>query len=159
MRVLVDSTVWIDFLRNRTTPETEKLVELIQEREDLCVCGFILTEVLQGIREEKQYVALKQQFANLIYLVDDQSTFELGATIYRNLRKQGITIRNSIDCLIAAVVVQHDVSLLEYDRDYTFIDAHYPLKLLRSPAVEPASVVVTDHADACSAPTTSAAQL
>ena len=131
MRVLVDSTVWIDFLRNRTTPETERLVELIQEREDLCVCGFILTEVLQGIREEKQYVATKQQFANLIYLGDDQSTFELGATIYRNLRKQGITIRNSIDCLIAAVVVQNDVSLLENDRDYPFIDAHYPLKLLR----------------------------
>jgi predicted nucleic acid-binding protein len=131
MSVLVDSTVWIDFLKNKATPETEKLVELIQGREDLCVCGFILTEVLQGIREEKQYVATKQQFANLIYLDDDKSTFELGATIYRNLRKQGITIRNSIDCLIAAIVVQHDVSLLENDRDYPFIDAHYPLNLLR----------------------------
>jgi predicted nucleic acid-binding protein len=131
MRVLVDSTVWIDFLKNKETPETEKLVELIQCREDLCVCGFILTEVLQGIREEEQYIATKQQFANLVYLDDDKSTFELGATIYRNLRKQGITIRNSIDCLIAAIVVQHDVSLLEHDRDYPFIAAHYPLNLLR----------------------------
>lgn len=131
MRILVDSTVWIDFLKNLETPETEKLVELIQGREDLCICGFILTEVLQGIREEKQYVATKHQFDNLIYLDDDKSTFELGATIYRNIRKQGITIRNSIDCLIAAIVVQHDVSLLENDRDYPFIDAHYPLNLLR----------------------------
>jgi predicted nucleic acid-binding protein len=89
-----------------------------------------LTEVLQGIREEKQYVATKQQFANLIYLEVDQSSFELGATIYRNLRKQGITIRNSIDCLIAATVVQHNVALLEDDRDYPFIDAHYPLNLV-----------------------------
>jgi predicted nucleic acid-binding protein len=130
MKVLVDSTVWIDFLRNTKTRETDKLTELIESREDLCICGFILTEVLQGIREEKQYVATKQQFANLIYLEADQSTFELGATIYRNLRKQGLTIRNSIDCLIAATVVQNNVSLLEDDRDFPFIDAHYPLNLV-----------------------------
>ena len=127
MRVLVDSTVWIDFLRNRTTPHTDKLMELIQSRDDLCLCGFIMTEVLQGIREEKQYVKTKQQFENLIYLDSDQSTFELGATIYRNLRKEGITIRNSIECLIAATVIQHGVSLLENDRDFMFIDQHYPL--------------------------------
>jgi predicted nucleic acid-binding protein len=130
MRVLVDSSVWIDFLRNTKTPETDKLVELIENREDLCICGFVLTEVLQGIRDEKQYVATKQQFANLIYLDDDQSTFELGATIYRNLRKQGITIRNSIDCLIAATVMQHNASLLEDDRDFPLINDHYPLNLL-----------------------------
>jgi len=130
VKVLVDSTVWIDFLRNTKTRETDKLTELIESREDLCICGFVLTEVLQGIREEKQYVATKQQFANLIYLEVDQSSFELGATIYRNLRKQGITIRNSIDCLIAATVVQHNVALLEDDRDYPFIDAYYPLNLV-----------------------------
>ena len=90
MKVLVDSTVWIDFLRNRNTPHTDKLVELIQARADLCLCGFVMTEVLQGIREEKQYVMTKQQFGNLIYLESDQSTFELGSTIYRNLRKEGI---------------------------------------------------------------------
>jgi len=127
MSVLVDSTVWIDFLKNKKTPHTEKLVEIIERREDLGICGFVLTEVLQGIRDEKQYVATKHQFSNLIYLSDDHSTFELGATIYRNLRKQGITIRNSIDCLIAAIVIQHDVSLLENDRDYRNIDLHYPL--------------------------------
>lgn len=127
MKVLVDSSVWIDFLRNKSTRQTDRLVELITAREDLCVCGFVLTEVLQGIRDEKQYVATKRQFDNLIYLEDDQSTFELGATIYRNLRKQGVTIRNSIDCLIAATVIQHGVALLESDRDYLAIDGHYPL--------------------------------
>ena len=132
MKVLVDSTVWIDFLRNRNTPHTDKLVELIQARADLCLCGFVMTEVLQGIRDEKQYVMTKNQFGNLIYLESDQSTFELGATIYRNLRKEGITIRNSIDCLIAATVIQHGVYLLENDRDFTFIDQHYPLSRLMS---------------------------
>ncbi|NJK92006.1 MAG: PIN domain nuclease [Blastochloris sp.] len=130
MRVLVDSTVWIDFLKNKNTLETAKLVELIEGREDLCICGFVLTEVLQGIRSEKEYVATKQQFSNLIYLEDDQSTFDLGATIYRNLRKQGITIRNSMDCLIAAIVIQNGVALLENDRDFTLINHHYPLGLM-----------------------------
>lgn len=130
MKVLVDSTVWIDFLKDAQTPQTRRLVELIEAREDLCVCGFVLTEVLQGIRDENQFVATKRQCENLIYLKDDRSTFELAATIYRNLRKQGVTIRNSVDCLIAAVVIQHNVALLENDRDFRFIDEHYPLNRL-----------------------------
>ena len=128
MRVLVDTTVWIDFLNGRDTPQTQKLEECVRNREDLCCCGFVLAEVLQGIRDGKQFTATKRQFENLIYLEDDRSTFELGATIYRELRRDGITIRNSIDCLIAATVIQHGVNLLENDRDYQFIDRHFPLK-------------------------------
>lgn len=128
--MLVDSTVWIDFFKGARTPGTEILLELIEAREDLCVCGFVLTEVLQGIRDEKQFVATRHQMENLIYLNDDRSTFELAATIYRNLRKRGLTIRNSVDCLIAAVVIQHNVALLENDRDYRFIDEYYPLNRL-----------------------------
>jgi len=123
----VDTSVWIDFLRNRSTPQKERLETLIQERVDLCLCGFVLTEVLQGIRNEKQHLATKQQLDQLIYLPEDRSTFELGATIYRDLRKQGVTIRNSIDCLIAATVIQHGVALLDSDRDYFNIDQHFPL--------------------------------
>jgi predicted nucleic acid-binding protein len=127
MRLLVDSTVWIDFFGGRKTAQTDKLKQGIQNRHEICVCGFVLLEVLQGIREEKEYVAIKQQFESLIYLEDDRSTFELGATIYRELRRKGITIRNSVDCLIAATVVQHGVNFLENDRDYRFINQHYPL--------------------------------
>jgi len=127
MKVLVDSTVWIDFLNGRETAQTQKLEQCIQNRDELCCCGFVITEVLQGIREEKQYTATKRQFENLVYLADDRSTFELGATIYRELRRQGVTIRNSFDCLIAAIVVQQRVHFLENDRDYQFIDGHFPL--------------------------------
>jgi len=127
MRLLVDSTVWIDFFGGKKTPQTGKLEQRIQNRDDLCCCGFVLAEVLQGIRDEKQFVAVKRQFENLIYLEDDRTTFELGATIYRELRRKGITIRNSMDCLISAVIIQHGVHFLENDRDYRFIDQHYPL--------------------------------
>ena len=130
MNVLVDTTVWIDFLNGQNTPQTQKLEQCIADRDDLCCCGFVLAEVLQGIRDGKQFTATKRQFENLVYLEDDRSTFELGATIYRELRRKGITIRNSIDCLIAATVIQHRVNFLENDRDYKFIDQHYPLNLL-----------------------------
>ena len=92
--------------------------------------GIFLTEVLQGIREEKELVATKRLFGGLIHLPDDRSTFELAATICRELRRKGRTIRNSIDCLIAAVVVQHGVAFLENDRDFQYIDQHYPLNRL-----------------------------
>ena len=127
MRLLVESTVWIDFFVGRKSAQTEKLRERILNRDDICCCGFVLTEVLQGVREDKQYASVKHHFENLIYLDDDRTTFELGAAIYRNLRRQGLTIRNSIDCLIAAIVIQQRVNLLENDRDYEFIDQHYPL--------------------------------
>jgi predicted nucleic acid-binding protein len=127
MRILVDSTVWIDFFNGRHTAQTDKLEQCLLNRDDICCCGFVLAEVLQGVRAEKQYAAVKQQFANLVYLDDNRPTFELGAAIYRELRRKGITIRNSIDCLIAATVIQHGVHFLENDRDYKFIDQHYPL--------------------------------
>jgi len=127
MKFLVDSTVWIDFFAERHTAQTEKLEQCVRKREDICCCGFVLAEVLQGIHDEKQFGAVKRQFENLIYLTDDRTTFELGATIYRELRRKGITILNPVDCLICAVVIQHGVNFLENDRDYKFIDQHYPL--------------------------------
>jgi predicted nucleic acid-binding protein len=130
VKVLVDSSVWIDFLKNHSTLKTQLLEKLILDREDICICGFVFTEVLQGIKDEKQYISTKQHLSNLIYLEDDVSTFDLGATIYRERRKQGLAIRNSIDCLIAATVMQHGTRLLDADRDYEFIDQHYPLHRL-----------------------------
>lgn len=130
MRVLVDSSVWVDFLCDNSNSTVDALVALIEDGQDICICGFVLTEVLQGIREEKQYLATKTQFENLIYLDSGRSTFELAASIFRDLRRQGITIRNSIDCLIAATAIQHTVALLECDRDYTFIARHYPMVLI-----------------------------
>lgn len=127
MRILVDTTVWIDFFRGAQTPKVTLLEQAIQTRDDICCCGFVLTEVLQGIRDDNELVTTKRLFEGLVYLDDDRVTFQLAASIYRELRRTGRTIRNSIDCLIAAIVVQHGVAFLENDRDYQFIDQHYPL--------------------------------
>jgi hypothetical protein len=127
VKVLVDSTVWIDFFAARQTAQTDRLKQSIRAGHEICTCGCVWLEVLQGVRLEKEYVSIKSHFEQLIYLEDDCSTYELGATIYRELQRTGVTIRNSIDCLIAATVIQHGVNFLENDRDYKFIDQHFPL--------------------------------
>lgn len=127
MKVLVDSTVCIDLFNGRETAQTAKLEQCFRNYDEICYCGFVLTEVLQGIRDGKQWASAKREFENLTYLESDRSTFELGAAIYRELRRQGTTIRNSMDCLISAVAIQHGVNFLENYRDYKFIDRHFPL--------------------------------
>ena len=89
MRVLVDSSVFIGFFGGRETVQVARLEECFRNGDEICYCGFILAEVLQGIRDAKQFTATKRQFENLIYLEDNRSTFELGATIYRELTKLG----------------------------------------------------------------------
>lgn len=130
MMILVDSSVWIDFYRGTETEQTQKLEQHIAASSDICVCGLVITEVLQGFPKQSDHDDARADFSKLIYLADDRSTFELSATIFRELRRQGITIRKTIDCIIAALVIQHQVNFLQDDRDFRHIDGHYPLNLL-----------------------------
>jgi predicted nucleic acid-binding protein len=127
---VVDTSVWIDLFANRGSPQVRVLESLIERREDICVCGIILTEVLQGIRDEKEYSDTKSMLANLIFLPMTRETFLLAASIYRSLRARGITIRNSIDCMIAAVCIENTVQLLHNDRDFDLLAAHFDLQVV-----------------------------
>jgi predicted nucleic acid-binding protein len=118
---LVDTTVWIDFFRDLDTPQVRELERLIQSNEDVCICGVILTEVLQGIRDDKDYARTLASFDAFVLLPMSQQTFLRAAELYRTLRRRGLTIRNSVDCMIAAVAIEHDVPLLHNDRDYEAI--------------------------------------
>lgn len=134
--MLVDTSVWIDFFAARNTAQVELLESTIDQRVDLCLCGVILTEVLQGIRDDKQYMQSESVLSNLIYLPMDQSTFLLAANIYRTLRSRGITIRNSVDCMIAAVCIEHKADLLHNDRDFDYIADVFGLQVVGSRAVQ-----------------------
>jgi predicted nucleic acid-binding protein len=127
---LVDTSVWIDFFAARNTAQVMVLESFIERREDLCLCGVILTEVLQGIRDEKQYKQTESVLSKLIYLPMDQSTFLLAANIYRTLRSRGITIGNSVDCMIAAVCIEHEAHLLHDDRDFDHIADVFGLQVV-----------------------------
>ena len=94
--VLVDTTVWVDFFTGKPTPQVTILELLISEGQDICVCGLVLTEVLQGVREERQYRKIKSYFENLPFLPMTQAMHLHSAEIYRSLRKRGITVRKPI---------------------------------------------------------------
>jgi predicted nucleic acid-binding protein len=127
---LVDTSVWIDFFPARNTPPVATLESLIEQSEDLCLCGVILTEVLQGIRDDMQYRKTEAVLSSLIFLPMNRNTFLSAANIYRILRAQGLTIRNSIDCMIAAVCIEHNAQLLHNDRDFDQIAGFFDLRVV-----------------------------
>jgi len=128
--ILVDTTVWIDFFTARSYPHVKTLENLILNREDICLCGIILTEVLQGIRKDSEFNRTRDLLANLVFLPMQYSIFLLSAEIYRNLRRKGITIRKPVDCMIAAVAIEHDIPILHNDKDFIPVEKHFGLKRL-----------------------------
>ena len=125
--VLVDSSVWIDLLRNRTTPETAKLEELL-ESQNVAVGDLMLTEVLQGIPMERDFEIARQMFARLalVEIAGPKVALE-AARNYRTLRSKGVTPRKTIDTLIATRCITDGVPLLFSDRDFDPLVEHLGL--------------------------------
>jgi len=126
--IVVDTSVWIDFLAGKQTPNCLLLKSAINKSEDLCVCGVVITEVLQGIRQDKDFEKVFQILNDLIYLSEQKTTHILAAKIYRSLRKNGKTIRKPIDCIIAATCIENSAFILHNDRDFEFISEYFPLQ-------------------------------
>ncbi len=125
MRVLVDTSVWVDFLNGHASPERSALVRLIQGEDDLCTCGIVVAEVFQGLRREKGRNEISALFAQLTFL--EPSGIDLyfrAAQVYRSLRQRGRTVRSTIDCVIAAIAEENDCRVLARDRDLrTILDS------------------------------------
>jgi len=130
MMVLVDTSVWIDFFSARPEPHVDTFETLIADREDICICGIILTEILQGIRNDTEFSKTGKLLGNLIYLPIAYDDYVRSAQIYRHLRRKGITIRKSVDCIIAAVALAHNIFLLHNDKDFFPIENHFGLRAL-----------------------------
>ncbi len=116
--ILVDSSVWIDFFNGRQSRETDLLNELLG-REPLLIGDLILTEVLQGFRQDKDYRKVKTELENLAFapMVGHDISIK-SADNYRRLRKGGITVRKTIDMLIATFCIENNHRLLHSDRDF-----------------------------------------
>ena len=127
--VLVDTSVIIDFIFGTITTQTTYLEHLIEKGELICTCGVILAEVLQGCKTEKLYKQYSEAMSDLIYIGSTKTTHVKAAEIYRDLRKKGITPRGTIDCIIAATCIEHELLLLHNDKDYISIAKHTSLKL------------------------------
>ena len=125
--VLVDSTVWIDYFNGNNTPESDKLDNLLCIT-DVCIGDLILTEVLQGFKHDKEYKMAKKLFDNLttLTLVGPFIAIKT-AENFRYLRKKGITIRKTIDSIIATYCIENGIPLLHSDKDFSPFHKHLGL--------------------------------
>ena len=126
--ILVDTTVWIDYFADRENEGTRKLTEAVENEEDLATCGFVVTEVLQGIRTDSRFRVVEGILGDLTFLPASKATFIRAAQIYRACRKKGVTIRKPIDSMIAAVCIEQTSFILHNDRDFDHIAKHFPLQ-------------------------------
>lgn len=116
--IVVDSSVWIDYFNGRDTPQASKLDELLGV-ELIGIGDIILTEVLQGFRIDADYDTAKQLLTSLtVFNMLDIEVAVKSADNFRILRKQGITIRKTIDVIIATFCIENDHALLFSDKDF-----------------------------------------
>jgi predicted nucleic acid-binding protein len=127
--LLVDTSVWIDFFAGRDTPQTRIFKDAIREGVDIALTGVILTEILQGVPSDSGFARLRKDLSSFRVLHPaSENTYVQAAKLYRSGRKRGVTIRSLVDCLIAAVAMEHGATILYKDRDYDRISGYAPLK-------------------------------
>jgi predicted nucleic acid-binding protein len=131
--ILVDTSVWIDFLRGDNSAEHRMLHKLIEDEEDISISGIILTEILQGMKEEKMFRSTRDYLLQYpVYEPESIVTYARAAGMYRECRKKGKTLRSTIDCIIAAICLENDLTILHKDRDYDILQDYTGLKVLKA---------------------------
>jgi predicted nucleic acid-binding protein len=133
MNLIVDSSVWIDSFNPKIkSTEKEILKQLIFNDNPIYLCPIIYQEVLQGIREDKIFKEVKsilQQYRMIE--IDLMVATNYAINLYRHLRKKGIAIRKSVDCLIASYAILEDMYILHNDSDFTQIARESKLNIFK----------------------------
>jgi predicted nucleic acid-binding protein len=130
--ILVDSSVWIDYFRSADTPQVA-LLDSFFGRSRLAVGDLIAAEVLQGVRDEREFRWVKKTLDAFDHI--DLGGYELAIKASQNhrlLRSRGITIRKTVDTLIATRCIENGLTLLHADRDFLPFAEHLGLKLAYS---------------------------
>ena len=118
---LADTSVWVDYFHGVESALTDRLDRALAGDEAVCICGLIMTEILQGIRGDGQFRRLRRLLQELLYLPMSVEAYVLAAEICRAARQRGRTIRKTVDCLIAACAIRNRVPLLTPDKDFGII--------------------------------------
>ena len=130
MSLLVDSSVWIDYFNGTITPQTDFLDAALGEQE-IIVGDLILAEVLQGFRQQHEFeLAQTALLSFTIVPIVGQKVAIQSAKNYRFLRQNGVTIRKTIDCLIATFCIENRIQLLQADRDFNGFVQHFDLQVV-----------------------------
>ena len=128
--ILVDTSVWINFFNDIDSDVVRSLEHLIQAEEEVRVSEYILTEVLQGFKKDKDFeLARKHLLWFPVFSLEGIPSYLQAAQIYRRCRKEGITIRRTVDCIIAQTAIENRLILLHDDADFDRIASICPLRL------------------------------
>jgi predicted nucleic acid-binding protein len=128
--VLVDASVWIEFFADKPSPEVAWL-DCELSSQEVGLTDLTLCEVLQGIRGDASFRRVQDRLMSMpILSAGGIEIAILSARNYRALRVKGITVRKTIDCLIATFCIEHGHSLLHYDRDFDLFEKYLGLQVI-----------------------------
>jgi hypothetical protein len=130
--IVVDTTVWIDFLEARGTSFDQHLTDLVESDAPITLTDIVYCEVLQGIRDDDAWHRTRVSLlAHPVFRPRGLETFEAAANLYRTARRRGLTIRRTVDCLIAATCLEADAEIYHNDRDFDALAKVSPLRIYR----------------------------
>lgn len=117
---LVDTSVWIDYIQGRDTRSVNFLDELLKNPLAVGITDLIYMEILQGAKDQKIFDRLRRYFSGQQFyrFIDPEPSHACAAQIYFDCRRQGVTVRSTLDCLIAQCAIEHELILLHHDRDF-----------------------------------------
>ena len=125
--ILIDTSAWIEFLRDTRSPICER-VEVLLESE-IATCDVIRMEVLAGARDERHLNDLRRLLAMATHIATLPTDYDDAATLFRTCRQRGGTVRKLIDCLITAIAIRVDVPILHNDRDFLVLARHTDVQI------------------------------
>ncbi len=124
--VLIDTSAWIEFLRDTGSPACRHVDELLAR--EFAICDPIRMEVLAGARDESHLLNLRRLLARAVLIPMRPTDYEDAAALYRRCRRHGATVRKLIDCLIAAVAIRAGTPILHHDADFHTLARHTNLQ-------------------------------
>ncbi len=129
--ILVDTSVWIEFFRRSSRLDLEAVVDL----DEVVTCLPVVQEVLQGFDNQQAYrIAREAMFAfPMVESPLSEDVFQLAIDFYRSARRAGVTVRSSVDCLIAACALRNSLAIVHNDRDFEALARIAPLEVRRIP--------------------------
>lgn len=114
--MLVDTSAWVDFFNGFDSPQGRAVATLLAGDDEPCTCGLVVAEVLQGLRRSR--APIEAIFRRMTVLEPvGLDTYVRAAELFRALRARGVTVRSTIDCLIAVLAADAEAALLARDRD------------------------------------------
>ena len=118
MRVLVDTSVWIEFFKANSSVSNN--LELLLIEDSVEICGVVLFELLQGIKSESEKLKIKEILLNLPYVEINKNIWQKSAEISLNIKKKGYTIPFS-DILIGTLAIENNFSVFTLDKHFELI--------------------------------------